>query len=77
MTHKEIASGLFESKYHYSQAVLAAFAGECGLTEIQALKLGACFGSGMRKGEVCGACTGALMVSVGRDAAKEIPSFPF
>ena len=32
------------------------------LTEEKALKLGACFGSGMRKGEVCGACTGALMV---------------
>lgn len=25
-------------------------------------KLGSCFGGGMRKGEVCGACTGALMV---------------
>ena len=45
-----------------TQAVLAAFADECGLTEMQALKLGACFGSGMRKGEVCGACTGSLMV---------------
>ena len=36
----------------------AAFKDEIGLTEKQALKLGACFGSGMRKGEVCGACTG-------------------
>nr|MCR5061659.1 C-GCAxxG-C-C family protein [Treponema sp.] len=26
------------------------------------LKLGSCFGGGMRKGEVCGAVTGALMV---------------
>ena len=32
------------------------------LTEEQALKLGACFGSGVRKGELCGACSGALMV---------------
>jgi C_GCAxxG_C_C family probable redox protein len=31
------------------------------LSKEQALKIGACFGSGMRKGEVCGACTGALM----------------
>ena len=31
-------------------------------TESQALKLGSCFGGGMRKGNVCGACTGALMV---------------
>lgn len=62
MTHKEKALDYFERKFHCSQAVLAAFADECGLTEEQALKLGACFGSGMRKGEVCGACTGALMV---------------
>lgn len=40
------------------------YADECGLTEEQALKLGGCFGDGMRKGEVCGACTGALLVLV-------------
>ena len=62
MTHKEKALEYFGRKFHCSQAVLAAFAPECGLTEEQALKLGACFGSGMRKGEVCGACAGALMV---------------
>lgn len=52
---------LFESKFHCSQAVFAAFSEELGITEEQALKIGACFGGGMRKGEVCGACTGALM----------------
>lgn len=62
MTHKEKALMYFERKFHCSQAVLAAYAEECGISEVQALKLGACFGSGMRKGEVCGACTGALMV---------------
>lgn len=62
MTHKEKALEYFGKQYHCSQAVLAAFADDIGLTEEQALKLGACFGSGMRKGEVCGACTGALMV---------------
>lgn len=62
MKHKEKALEYFNEKFHCSQAVLAAFTEECGLTEEQALKLGACFGSGMRKGEVCGACTGALMV---------------
>lgn len=38
-----------------------------------ALKIGACFGSGMRKGEVCGACTGALMalgLKYGDDKSK-------
>ena len=62
MTHKEKALDYFSRRFHCSQAVLAAFADECGLEEEQALKLGSCFGSGMRKGEVCGAVTGALMV---------------
>lgn len=61
MTHVEKAAELFGQRYHCSQAVLAAFAEELGLTEAQALKLGGCFGGGMCKGEVCGACTGALM----------------
>ena len=34
---------------------------ELGLTEEQVLKLGGCFGGGMCKGEVCGACARALM----------------
>lgn len=61
MTHVEKAKDLFGKKFHCSQAVFAAFAEELGITQEQALKIGACFGSGMRKGEVCGACTGALM----------------
>ena len=62
MTRQDRAVDYFNRGFHCSQAVLAAYADECGLTEEKALKLGACFGSGMRKGEVCGACTGALMV---------------
>lgn len=61
MTHIEKSQELFARKFHCSQAVFAAFAEELGLNEKQALKLGACFGGGMCKGEVCGACTGALM----------------
>lgn len=44
------------------QAVLVAFRDECGLTEEEAMRLGAHFGSGMRHGSTCGAVTGALMV---------------
>ena len=62
MTHIEKAKDLFGRNFHCSQAVFAAFSEELGITEEQALKIGACFGSGMRKGEVCGACVGALMV---------------
>ena len=52
----------FAAKMRCSQAVLAAFSEECGISEEQAFRLGSCFGSGMRKREVCGACTCALMV---------------
>lgn len=62
MTHKDKALKYFSDKFHCSQAVLAAYAEELGLTEEQALKVAYCFNSGMRKGEVCGACSGALMV---------------
>jgi len=61
MTHVEKAEKLFNEKFHCSQAVLGAFAEDFGISEEQALKLGGCFGGGMCKGEVCGACTGALM----------------
>lgn len=62
LTREEKALDYFSRGFHCSQAVLAAWADLCGLSEKQALKLGACFGGGMRKGEVCGACSGALMV---------------
>ena len=73
MNSIEEAVQLFENGYVCSQAVFAAFSEDYGLSKEQALKIGACFGSGMRKGEVCGACTGALMVlglKYGDDKAK-------
>ena len=62
MDHIMKAVQYYEKGYMCSQAVFAAFAEEFGITEKQALQIGACFGGGMNKGEVCGACTGALMV---------------
>ena len=62
MTHEEKALSYFQDKFHCSQSVLAAYAEELGLTEEQVLKIAYCLNSGMRKGEVCGACSGALLV---------------
>lgn len=62
MDHVEEALKLFDEKFHCSQAVFAVFSEEYGVKKEDALKIGGCFGGGMRKGEVCGACTGALMV---------------
>ncbi|WP_296797217.1 C-GCAxxG-C-C family protein [uncultured Methanobrevibacter sp.] len=61
MTRIEEAVDLFDNGYVCSQAVFAVFCEEFGLSKSDAFKIGACFGSGMRQGEVCGACTGALM----------------
>lgn len=61
MNKVDIALKLFEEKFHCSQAVFAAFSEDYGISKEDALKIGACFGSGMRKGDVCGSCTGALM----------------
>ena len=61
MSHVERSAELFGLNFNCAQAVFASFSKEFGIDEKQALKIGGCFGSGMRKGEVCGACTGALM----------------
>jgi C_GCAxxG_C_C family probable redox protein len=64
MDHMEKARQLrADTTVHYNcaQAVLMAFAEDAGLTEEQAEKITAHFGSGMRHGSTCGAVTGALM----------------
>lgn len=62
MTHKEKAQQLLHQQYHCAQAVFGAFASELGLELKTALKLSACFGSGMRQAETCGCITGGLLV---------------
>lgn len=48
--------------YNCAQAVIAAYAAECGISEGKAYQLGAHFGGGMKMAATCGAITGALMV---------------
>ena len=47
--------------YNCAQAVLAAFAPDAGISEADACRLTANFGSGMKMGATCGAVTGGLM----------------
>lgn len=79
MEHLERARQLrADTGVHYNccQSVLVPFARELGLTEEQALRLGAHFGSGMRHGSACGAFTGALMalgmLGFGEQAAMDL-----
>ena len=48
--------------YNCAQALLCAFAEDCGLTQEQACSIGANFGNGMKMAGTCGAVTSALMV---------------
>ncbi len=59
---KEIATEYFESNFNCAQSVFTTFAKEEGIPEELALKIATQFGGGCRKGEVCGAVSGALMV---------------
>ncbi len=70
----------FKNGFSCSQSVLCAFGPRLGLNRAQSLKVACAFGGGMaRRGEACGAVTGALMVlglkhgktKKGDDAARE------
>jgi C_GCAxxG_C_C family probable redox protein len=61
MDNKQKAIELFGKQFNCAQATFAALADEVGISREMALKTAACFGGGMRCGEVCGAVTGALM----------------
>lgn len=57
----EKALNAFERGANCCQAAVCAFSGESGMDEATAMRMGAAFGGGMRRGEVCGAVVGALM----------------
>ena len=60
----ERAVELFKMGYNCAQAVTAAFAGEYGYTEKQALKMAASFGGGIgRMRETCGAACGMFILA--------------
>ena len=62
MTHKEKAEELVRQQYHYSQALLGAFADDIGLDLKSALKISTGFVGGMRQGDVCGCITASAMI---------------
>ena len=61
MNHVDKAEEYFNNNFNCSQAVFTTFATEMGLDEEVALKIATQFGGGARKGEMCGAVSGALM----------------
>jgi C_GCAxxG_C_C family probable redox protein len=58
----EIAVARFRQSFNCAQSVFAAFASQLDMNDSQALKLASPFGGGVaRRGQICGAVTGALM----------------
>jgi len=59
----DVAKALFRNGANCAQAVVGAYAEECGLEFDQAMRLASSFGAGMgRLREVCGAVSGMFMV---------------
>jgi len=59
----DIAMALFRNGANCAQAVVGAYAEECGLEFDQAMRLASSFGAGMgRLREICGAVSGMFMV---------------
>jgi C_GCAxxG_C_C family probable redox protein len=75
MTKTEISIERFLSGYNCAQAVLFAFGPDLGLESETALRIATGLGGGMgRRGEVCGAVTGAILVlglKFGRDSRQD------
>ena len=67
----EEALALFKDGCNCCQAILASAGDAEGLGREDALRLGSAFGGGMRRGEVCGAVTGALMLLGLRHGARD------
>ena len=61
VNHVDKAEEYFNNNFNCSQAVFTTFATELGVEEELALKIATQFGGGARKGEMCGAVSGALM----------------
>jgi C_GCAxxG_C_C family probable redox protein len=63
MHKKDLAIACFKSGYNCSQSVISIFGPELGLEAQLAYRVAGAFGGGMgRRGETCGAVTGAFMV---------------
>lgn len=62
MTRQEQVINFHHQGFNCCQSVLGCFSEELKMDEEILLRLGSSFGGGIKRGEVCGAATGALMV---------------
>lgn len=62
MNKVQEAVSVFQSGFNCAQAIVRIYGPEHGLSVLDALKVSCGFGGGMRRGDTCGAVSGALMV---------------
>jgi C_GCAxxG_C_C family probable redox protein len=68
---KEAVSA-FQEGFNCSQAIAGTYGPEYDLSVLDALKVSCGFGGGMRRGDTCGAVTGALMILGLRYGPKDV-----
>jgi len=66
------AAELFRAGFLCSQSILAAFCDSYGLDRESALKIASGLGSGMRRAEICGAVSGAVLVIGLKDGYTDV-----
>ena len=71
MSKVKDAVSAFESGFNCSQAIVRTYGPDYGLSELDAVRVSCGFGGGMRRADVCGAVTGALMILGLRFGAKD------
>jgi len=62
MNKGQHAVSTFQSGFNCSQAILQTYGPDYGLSPLDSVRVSCGFGGGMRRGDICGAVTGALMV---------------
>jgi len=68
---KEAVSA-FQAGFNCSQAIVGTYGPEHGLSPLDSLRVSCGFGGGMRRGDTCGAVSGALMVLGMRYGPKDV-----
>jgi C_GCAxxG_C_C family probable redox protein len=66
------AVSTFQEGFNCSQAIVRTYGPQYGLSQLDSLRVSCGFGGGMRRGDTCGAVTGALMVLGLRYGPKDV-----
>ncbi len=72
MSKVQEAVSAYKEGFNCSQSVVHTYGPDCGLSQLDSLRVSCGFGGGMRRGDTCGAVTGALMVLGLRSGPQDV-----